>query len=238
MHLVTNNIDFLVLDDCWFSAPAERTPRFKYTFLKISRALHQSLRDTLAPLLFSDLRRLSDIGDGYPLLYYHASRPYHSKTEFYYDVLDPAKMDKFFRLATPPFREVVANVWTELKAAGLDDIAQLYRPVSVDRIVATVRTQERFRRRLNQMLVSEAHLFSVLTRLGGSDHCPPKARARKSAEFIQDWNRILRRFYAGRDFTAAGPALLRAATIALETAQRRCQDFDEGLSGDFFEEAA
>ncbi len=235
MHLVTNDINFLAPDDCWFSAPAERTPGFKCTFLKVSRALHQSLRDTLAPMLFSDLTRLADIQDGYTLLYYHASRPYHSKTEFSYDVLDPVKMEKFFRLATPPFREVIANVWSSLNDAGLDRIARLYRPVSVDRIVATVRTQEHFRRRLNQMLVSEARLFTALTRLGGLANCPPKVRARRSAEFIRDWNMILRRFYAGRDFTAAGPALLRAATIALVTAQRRLGDLDEE---DLFQQAA
>jgi hypothetical protein len=41
---------------------------------------------------------------------------------------------------------------------------------------------------------------------------------------------ILRRFYAGRDFTAASPTLLRAATLALVTAQRRGQNFDEDFS--------
>jgi hypothetical protein len=65
-------------------------------------------------------------------------------------------------------------------------------------------------------------------------HCPPKLRSRKCAEFIQEWNKILRRFYGGRDFTAVGPVLLRAATIALVTAQRRVEICD----ADIFEVAA
>jgi hypothetical protein len=235
MHLVSNDINFLVPDDCWFSAPAERTPNFKTIFLKVSRALHQSLRDTLAPMLFSDLRRLSDVKDGYPLLFYHASRPCHSKTEFAYDVLDREKMNKFFRLGKPQFRQVIANVWSSLNEAGLEDIAQLYQPGSADRIVRVIRKQERLRRRIHQMLVSEARLLAVLTRLGGADNCLPKVRARRTADFIQDWNTILRHFYSRRDFTAAGPILLRAATIALVTAVRR---LDDGGEDDLFEQAA
>lgn len=227
MEPVSNDIHFLVPDDCWFSAPAERTPYFLATFLKISRALHQSLRDTLAPMLFSDLRRLANTQDGYTLLFYHASRPFHSKTEFSYDVLDPQKMDKFFKLATPRFRQLVGEVWSKLKSAGLDDIVRLYLPVRADRIITALRTKERYRRRINQMLVSEARLLTELIRLGGVAGCPAKVRARRSAEFIQEWNVVLRRFYAGRDFTAAGPILLRAATIALVTAQRRYQMADD-----------
>jgi hypothetical protein len=230
MQPITNDIGFLLVDDCWFSAPAERTPRFKGVFLKVSRALHQSLRDTLAPMLFSDLQRLANLDDGYPLLFYYASRPFHSKTEYSYDVLDDEKMEKFFRLATPRFQEVIAEVWDRLKAAGLDKIAEYYRPSRVDRIIAAIRGKERFRRRLYQMLVSEARLFSALTRFGGLANCSPKVRARECAQFIQDWNMILRRFYAGRDFTAASPTLLRAATLALVTAQRRGQNFDEDFS--------
>jgi hypothetical protein len=235
IHAVGNDINFLAPDECWFSAPAERTPLFLPVFLKVSRALHQSLRETLAPMLFSDLQRLANIQDGYPLLFYHATRPYHSRTEFYYDVLDAGKMDKFFRLAKYSFRRVLSNVWAALKAAGLDDIAKLYWPGRADRIAAAVRTQVRLRRRINQMLVSEARLLTVLIELGGADRCPAHVRVRKTAEFIQEWNIVLRRFYSRRDFTAAGPVLLRAATVALITAQRRHQqDFND----DFGRQAA
>lgn len=228
-------IKLLVPDDIWFSAPAERTPRFKPVFMKVARALHQSLRDTLAPMFFEDLRRLADIEDAYPLLFYYASRPHHSKTEFFWDVLEEGQMEKFFRLTIPRLREVMADVYAKLNEAGLPEIAQLYRPIRLERIVAAVRTRERFRRRLYQMLVSEAHLFTALTCLGGVGGCLSRVQTRRTAAFVKEWNSILRRFYANRDFTAAGPVILRAATIALVTALRTDSAFEDE---DLYEQAA
>lgn len=213
------SIHFLRPEESWFSAPVERTPQFSVVFAKVSRALQVVLREQLPPILFRDLSRYETIEDGYSMLVFRASRPCRTRGEFTYDVLNPLTMASFFHHAERKLEEVLTEATAALSAAGREDLAALYHPRRAEKIMRLVRTQRRFRKPLHQMLVSEGRLLNELMRLAGSSNCLPDVRTRKTALFIKRWNQILRRFYSKRDFTEAGPALLRAVTRALISAQ-------------------
>ncbi len=209
-----NNISFILPDARWLDAPAEKTPNFTKVYTAVARAVQTSLRETVPGYLFQDLKRLENLEDGYPILVFHSSR-LCAKTSFSYDVLDRAAMNKFFRLTARELVPVLAEASATLEAAGYPELADLYHPRRAAKIIRAVQKLKKYRKPLNQMLVSEGRLITELIRLSGSRYCDPKVRAQKQALFIRNWNICLKRFYMKRDFTAIAPAVLRAATQAL-----------------------
>lgn len=209
--------------ECWFDAPSSGTAHFFFVFAQVSRALQQALREKLPPLLFTDVDRYADLGYGYSMLVYRASRPYRPMPccDFSYDLLDPESMDKFFRLANGNLTELLAETSSALASAGLPDLARRYHPRNSRRILHIARTQKQFRKPLYQMLVTESLLLHELFQFGGTSALPPRLRAQKRALVEKHWTSFLRHFCRSFDFSPAGPALMQVVTDAFLSAQQR-----------------
>jgi hypothetical protein len=202
-------------DARWFDAPAERTPEFHPAYAQVSIALQSALRTLVPAQLLNSADGFRDTFIAYPLLVWKVSRPYRgkSKTELTYDVLNPISMAKFYRLARPELIVLLTQMHAEFAASGDAVLAADYAPRRITRILTLCRAHKKCRNGIAALLVGEGALLNALIPFGGAPHA---SRARIVAEFQKTWRTRLTRFYASEDFTPLAPALLDAATAALD----------------------
>jgi hypothetical protein len=202
-------------DARWFEAPAERTPAFHPAYAQVSIALQSALRTLVPAHLLNSADGFRDTFTAYPLLVWKVSRPYRgkSKTELTYDVLNPISMAKFYRLARPELMVLLTEMHAAFITSGEPALAADYAPRRITRILTLCRSHKKCRNGVAALLVGEGALLNALVPFGGA---PPAARARIIAEFQKTWRTRLTRFYASEDFTPLAPALLHAATTALD----------------------
>ena len=224
MHNVERDVQMMLPDESWFTAPAQLTRRFSPVFREVSQALHQTLRDAVPALLFRDPSQFADTKYAYAVLVYSSSRPSGCRehTEFCYDVLDRENMDTFFRYATRKLSRKLADARSSVIAAGMNDLVDSYDPADAEKMIRWVRIHRRYRQPLNQMLVAEGRLMDELIHLSMFGHCAGKDRAKHIGAFNKRWNVALRKFCGGFDFTELGPLLLKRASEALTRAQATC----------------
>lgn len=209
----------LSFDPCWFEAPRERSHAYFPAFSHVTLAVQAALRREVPKTHLSDIERFRDTRMVYPLLVYASSRPFRGqpKTEFTYDVVNRALMKKFYFSVGQNLPYVLAAVADRLRAAGMPDIAKLYRPDRSRVIVTTVNRLKICRRRLEALLVSETLMVNHLLMFAGSSKLTIKERAAITEKCNQVWTSRLRRLFAKHDYTGLAPKLLSAATEALKS---------------------
>ena len=202
---------------CWFEAPPERTPLFFPTYTRISVALQAELRSALPALYLADLERFRTTRTVYPLLVYAASRPFpgQPRTDFTYDILNPALMRRFYFSVRQSLPRLLNEVSARLRANGMSEVARHYRPDRSRELIATVDRLKLCRRRLESLLVAETWMINDLIGFAGSGALAPRARARIAAKIGKQWLSRLRCLWAGQSFTMLGPELVAAVTGAL-----------------------
>ncbi len=209
------------LDPCWLTAPDERSPAFLPVFARVSVAIQTVLREQLPNVYLADLEKYGDTKTAYPMLIYQASRPFHGKmrTELTYDVLHPKTLASLFRTVKLTLPELLSLVEAKLRAANRDDLASKYLPRRAPDIMQSVQRLSKSRKCLNLLIRGEAVLVNALVDLGGLGNFAIREQTRRVASFEKKWNFQLRRLYPGTDFTWLAPAILAAATEALECPQ-------------------
>ena len=214
-----NNIQLMIPAECWFDAPRSTSRNYFNTFADVAHALHQAVRDELPGMFFADPAKLADCTAAYPMLVFKASRTCRNRqNQCCWDVLDTDGMSNFFRFALRNLGAGLKYVRGLAANSGKTEIAAAYA-IDAMSIVKRTRFQMGQRQLLNNMLVVEGQLLLELLDLARP--CPVELRAKRIATFNKRWNQLLRRFCGSFDFTAAAPALLRAATAALLQAQER-----------------
>jgi len=227
MRTTTNEIRLLLPDECWFDLPSEMSARFFPVFRKVGSALHAAMRNVLPAFYFREPERYADLRYALPMLTYQSSGPFQIQArDYYYDVLNRAAMDRFFKSARRRMFTTLSDARCCVVAAQLKDtpgnegIEDFYLPRNSKKVMRMVRLHDIYRRPLNQMLVVEGRMLEELIKLGACKNCGPKARAKKIADFNYAWGVLLRRFCGSTDFTPAAGDLLDAATKALRLALR------------------
>ncbi len=210
----TNRLNF---DSCWFQAPRERTPDFFPKFIRISVAVQAGLRQRLPEIYLADIERFRNTRMVYPLLVYAASRPFssESRTDFSYDILNPALMRRFRYSVRKNLPRLLDNAAQRLRAAGMNDVARQYRASKSSDIIETVDRLKICRRRLEAVIVAETRLIDALFQFAGSDRLPLKERTKIWASVSKEWLSVLRRLYARKDFRWLGPELVARAREAV-----------------------
>jgi hypothetical protein len=201
----------------WLAAPDERTPGFFPAFARVSVAIQTLLRDRIPAYYFADSQAFGNVKTAYPMLVYHASRPFRGKmrTELTYDVLNPKTLATFFRSVRPALPEVVEAAKSRLLATGLTELAALYEPNRSNSILDSVQRLSKSRKCLYVLIRAESVLVTTLIDLAGLGGLPIKQQARRMASFEKKWRYQLRRMYPGANFTWLAAELLEAATEAL-----------------------
>jgi hypothetical protein len=221
----------------WFQAPAEGSGPFYPTFRRISIALQMEMRRCIPSGYFSVLERYRDVRTAYPMLVYQCSRSFRgrSKTDYTHDVLNSVSMARMFRLTRPRLTRALPALVAQLQAAGLDDTAKFYDPKNAGRILRAVRTQMKYRRPLEALLVGEGRLVNELIRFHAASSSTERQRASMVKLFRKRWTGTLRHIFPGSDFRQCGPGVLNAATRALASSLRKSparNPVDSPLAGD------
>lgn len=204
--------------EIWLRAPDERSPGFFPAFARISVALQQALRDRVPEAYFEKLENYRDTKKAYPMLIYRSSRPFRARmrTELNYDVLNPAALARVFRSAKQCLPELLARTEALLSDAGCYDLTHYYQSKRTTDIIDSVQRLSKSRRCLYVLIRSESVLMNALIELGGLGALSPRNQLKRIAAFEKRWSFQLRRLYPGTDFLSLAPALLDAATQALD----------------------
>lgn len=205
----------------WFEAPSDRTMEFYTVLSQASRGFYNALRSIIAPYYLKDIEVFSDTEAAYPMLVYWASRPNSRKgrADFGYDVLNSTDMNRFYRLAARNLRKLLPQVRERLVAAGHKDWAEHYAPRETTDIMRRIRTQSRYWRTVNNMILAEQAMFNEFLRLRAFGEAPAKIQQRNTVLFHKKWDSFLHRFYGRYDFSPVGDAILLLANKALMEAR-------------------
>ncbi len=224
-------ITFPPLPACWLTAPDERSPEFLPAFARISLAVQTALRLRVPAAYFERLENYRDLKRAYPMLIYQASRPFRARvrTELTYDVLNPEATARVLRRAKPALIELLGQTENRLRAAGCHDVAHFYRPKLVAEIIESVQRLSKSRRCLYILIRVESVLMNALIDLSGFGALRPKEQVRRTTTFEKRWSFQLRRFYPGTDYLWLAPALLDAASEALQSFQSAQPELEESL---------
>ena len=203
-------------DPRWFEAPRERTPQFFITYAKVSVALQLALRRLVLQHFFVDLNRYKNQRSAYTLLAYASSRRFRplSRTDFTYDVTNATVMATFFRMSRRKLIAALTEAQRQLLAAGQTEVAKMYDPHDVRRILKIVKKQKRFRKPLHRLLIAEGKLLNELMGFSGLQDHSPKERLRAASLIMKEWRSILTHLCLGSDLSGLAPELFEAATAA------------------------
>ncbi|MDQ6760170.1 MAG: hypothetical protein M3Z32_09945 [Acidobacteriota bacterium] len=201
-------------DPRWFEAPRERTPEFLTTYAKVSIGLQRALRGLAVRHFFIDLDRHRNQLSAYTLLAYASSRAFRplSRTDFSYDVTNPAMMTMFFRMSRRRMTSALEERQAVVLAAGDTELARMYDPRHAEHVLRIVKKQKRFRKPLHRVLVAEGKLLNELMVFSGLAEAPPKERLKRSAIVMRKWRGILSHLCLGSDLSGIAPELFEATT--------------------------
>jgi hypothetical protein len=229
------------LEQHWLAAPLERSALFFPTFSAISLEIQRTLRERIPTAYFGSTEQFATTRTAYPVLIYHASRPYRAKakTDFTYDVLNQSMMASFFRIVKPNLGAVLSAIVERLRSEGREELIRPYQPHRVLEVIAAVQKRSASTSLLYDLLVGESALVNELLRMGGFGNKSRREQSRISTTLFKSWDFHLRRMCPGHDFRPLGPELFEIATHALLAQQKaareprrspmRCEEDDEGL---------
>jgi hypothetical protein len=213
----------------WFHAPVEEDANFFPAYAAVSMAIQRLLRNWVPYLYFDDASVYVDPGSVFPLLVYQCLTVFSGqpRCEFTQDLVEQESpllgRPSVARRLVPELERI------RLRVAPGTKLARCYHPDRAAAIAAGVRSQPKL---LNAMLSAEAFLVDSLIRLAAHARQFHSGRVRDSrraakrfdrflAGFASEWERRLRRMYAGRDFRPLATLLLMEATAVLNTALGR-----------------
>jgi hypothetical protein len=209
----------------WSMMPPERTRDFYKAIAPVSLALQGRLRCWLPYLYFQSAARYAQSYSAKAMLVYEASRPFvhRDASEFHYDVMCPASVERAFKGARYPLGEIVRRVRQRLAAAGLEQFAACFAQKKTPRILASV---ERGPRAFHALLAADASFVGQFVKLGhrareacrgpeGSDQDPGRCLYRFLAEFAGGIRGRLRHILGSEDFGPLAPLLVVEATGAI-----------------------
>ena len=141
--------------------PAETDPLYFRTWQRVSLELQKRLRAAIPEAYFRDTARYEDRGAAYPWVVYEACRVFYGRprTEFAYDVADPATLPTALRAIGKATREVLDRIAQRLHEAGRPELARRYAPVWHEDILRAVRKKPK---RLIGLLACESVLINAL----------------------------------------------------------------------------
>lgn len=215
-------ISLVLLQTEWKNAPAERDPRYFDTWQRVSIALQKALRASIPELYFGeDAGRYEDRDVGYQLVVYEACRAYYGRprTEFTYDVADPATLAAAIRTIGRSMRTVLERTEKRLHEAGRPELARRYAPVWHQDILAAVRKKPK---RLLGLLANEGLLINAVIDLGTLRNQTAMNRLAK----VQ--NAALRKVF-GVDMRELGGRMLDQATRVLSGSSEAIHSVDDLL---------
>lgn len=198
----------------WSASPEEREPEYFRVWQRVSIALQKNLRARTRELYFRDPARFADHDTAYTLIVFSASRPFYGRprSEFTYDVADPATLPSAWRAIGNSLRTVLAPIERRLRQLGDEPLAHRYAPVWYQDVLVSVKRRPR---PFVRLIALEAKLIDALIDLGTQRN---EAAARR---FHRVAINSLRRFH-GDDMTALIPQTLEEAArvLAAEGARR------------------
>lgn len=215
----------------WLEAPGEGDPEFFACYAAVSRAVQAALRRWIPYVYFNDPTRYDDFLPAWPLLVYQSMPPFRGRprAEFTYDVLEVGATLLMRRSILRNLAASLDRVRRHLTALGKAQAARFYDPEEAPAILTEMARHPRW---LNGLLAADAFFVNCLVNLGLSGHAFRETAARHLARavrqltrfsdtFVTQFQRRLRRLYAGRDFSPLGTLLLIEATRALRAARGR-----------------
>ena len=156
-------------DPGWSAAPAERDPRYFWTWQRVSVALQRWMREQVAAIYFRDLERFENRPAAYPVIVYQASRLCHGRprTEFTYDLRDYPEcsltLESAWKLTGRATQAVLGRIERRLSEAGLTELAHRYAPVwHQDVLVAVKKKPQPY----VDLLVAESAVINAVIDLG------------------------------------------------------------------------
>ncbi|HUA82412.1 MAG TPA: hypothetical protein VMB85_01035 [Bryobacteraceae bacterium] len=194
----------------WHGVPKETHREYFRVWQRVAVELEKALRRWIPERYFQDLNRFEDRAAAYPMIIYAASRPCYGrpKTEFTYDVADPATLSMTLRSIGNPTRKVLAAIEARLREAGRPDLAIRYAPVWHQDIFRDVQKKPKM---LMELLAHEARLVDAVIHLGTT---------RKIARFERATTLALWSV-AGQDMRELVIRALELTTDVLESCQRQ-----------------
>lgn len=214
--------------EAWLRLPDESSLEFFEVMAQVSARIQQTLRIWVPLVYFSAPELYDDVEAAAPMLVYQASRPFpgRPKTEFTYDVLNPASRKAAIRSAGGSLPATLARTRALLAAIGRRGTATRYTSSRGRAMLAEVRRQPA---RLCALLAGESHLVEEFIQLAGAGRAlgrrvaadadlRPMEIARPAANLARRLHHWLRRLHGRSDFTALGPLLVVEATAALANA--------------------
>ncbi len=214
----------LARSSAWFACPKENSLDRYAAFAAISRHVQRSLRRWMPYLHYADLGFFSDRHAAGAMLVYQAGKTYYRKgrPECTYDPMSRASVGLACRYARLRLPAVLGTVSRQLETAGLDEIAQHYRPPHAARILAGVRCGNR---RFLTLLDLDRQIMERFHRLG--NYCRTlqnersAVRTRLVLRGVHQVNRIfqrrLRRLSSLEDVSWLGTLTTVEATAVLAT---------------------
>lgn len=217
-----------IQDISWNNAPAERDPCYFRAWQQVSIALQKALRAWIPEMYFRDnLARYENRDMAGQLMAYEACRVCYGrpKTEFTYDVADPATVPAALRMIGRPMQTVLERIEKTLREAGRLELARRYAPVWYEDILAVARAKPK---RLVGLLAHEAAIINAVIDLGTVHNTAAVNRFSKveSASF--------RRVF-GMDMRELGGRLLNEAVFVLAEQTRMAGGGDDLVDAGVFE---
>ncbi len=206
--ILTEAIPMALAHAAWTGAPAETDPLYFQTWQRVSLALQRGLRAWIPAMYFRDsVERYEDREEAYQLVVYEACRACYGRprTEFTYDIADPATLPAAFRGIGRAMQTVLERIAKRLHEAERHQLARRYAPVWHLDILAVVQKKPK---RLMGLLASEAAVINAVIDMG-------TIRDAKAANrFSRTANSALRAVY-GTDMRSLAGSVLGETTRAL-----------------------
>jgi hypothetical protein len=141
--------------------PAETDPRYFRTWQRVSLELQKRLRTAIPDAYFRDTARYGDRAAAHQWVVYAACREFYGRprTEFAYDVADPATLPSALRAIGKAVRTVLAGIAKRLHEAGNPELARRYAPVWYQDILRAVQKKPK---RLITFLACESVLINAV----------------------------------------------------------------------------
>src|SRR5579871_4547288 len=113
-------------DEIWEDVPSERDPLYFKTWQTVSLRLQKALRGWIPEMYFRDVERYQDPDAAYPLVVYAAAKPCYGRprTEFTFDVADPATLASACRTMGRAMQTVLAPIERRLQEAGKPQLSR------------------------------------------------------------------------------------------------------------------
>lgn len=158
------------------NAPKETQSDYFRVWQRAAVELQKSLRRWVPELYFDTIEKFEDRAAAQSVIVYAASRPCYGrpKTEFSYDLADPALLQAALRSIGNSLRRVLGPIERRLREAGRPDLGIRYAPVWYQDVLRAVEKKPNM---LIELLAAEARLVDAVIDLGATSNVRKYQRA-------------------------------------------------------------